>query len=491
MNTKQTKTETRIKKLFFTLSNRNVTIQQGTNWAINLKSNHVTYPPSSLDLTDTEILGYLLHELGHGIFTKTPTGKNRVTDSADQELLNMIEDLREEHWLKKTYPNAAAILDPKWSTDGQALARMADKIPPYQQFILNIANQFLGLPLMGESSVQQTIDGLQFQIPYVVEASRSTSDIVRKWGKIKSEFDLLKPKASDKPKPEGKGGDTSKAKGKKPIPRLGKCSFSDALQKPKPTPKQKKPGKKPGKKPSKGFSLAPFLDKTEEQTFDYNQLKSEATPLINEFNNRITHVLQDNQYNKAITGFTSGSTLTTNKLYKFKTNNYRFFEKRYSKVKSYEFAVMVDESGSMGNQMHEVKRAVVMVCEGLNKARVPYSITRFSDDVQLIKPLAADLSTMQKQRVADIHAHGGTNDSGAVRTALASLHNPRSKQIMLVITDGIGQSNEVRDLLAANRSVATLGIGLNVDVSTVYPNAINTSIDNLPTELINSLKKLI
>ena len=95
-----------------------------------------------------------------------------------------------------------------------------------------------------------------------------------------------------------------------------------------------------------------------------------------------------------------------------------------------------------------------------------------------------------KDRINSCQAHGGTYTVGAIQKTLKQFSG-NAKKILLVVTDGQDDIEGVRDILQKNRDVINIGIGLETDLSRSYTNHVNTTIEELPVELINKLRRVI
>lgn len=91
----------------------NVTTKAGDNWAVNLKTKELIYNPQTL-LTGTksELLGCLLHEIGHIRHTKfnyEPSEVDKKYPHATKDLLNVLEDLRVDVLMENSYSTSQEI----------------------------------------------------------------------------------------------------------------------------------------------------------------------------------------------------------------------------------------------------------------------------------------------------------------------------------------------------------------------------------------------
>jgi cobalamin biosynthesis protein CobT len=79
-----------------------------------------------------------------------------------------------------------------------------------------------------------------------------------------------------------------------------------------------------------------------------------------------------------------------------------------------------------------------------------------------------------------LNANGGTNDYAALNFAHGMLYRrPEARKVCFVLTDGEGdpEATRLQCESGARLGVTTIGIGIQQDVTQVYPNAVQ--IDNL------------
>lgn len=153
--------------------------------------------------------------------------------------------------------------------------------------------------------------------------------------------------------------------------------------------------------------------------------------------------------------------------------------------------ILLDVSGSMYDgirgkagqprttRMASAAPTCVALLETLSAAQVATALVTFDDYTSVLKPWNMN----HKKAITlleSIDGMGGSDDA----TALAHVHNmlyrrPEQRRLCFVLTDGQGDIQQAKAQVAsaARLGVTTIGIGINADVSHVYPN--NVQIDSL------------
>lgn len=149
--------------------------------------------------------------------------------------------------------------------------------------------------------------------------------------------------------------------------------------------------------------------------------------------------------------------------------------------KSFRFSLLVDISGSMdvGEKYVHSQACAVLMSEVLTRLNVPFEISVFNNDTQVVKPYDVKKPKKEeKNRIAEalVATGGNTVDYDAVderATALAT--HSEENRFLVVITDG-GSSNPealksaLKRALADNIRVIGIGIGAETtDVDKYYP----------------------
>lgn len=113
--------------------------------------------------------------------------------------------------------------------------------------------------------------------------------------------------------------------------------------------------------------------------------------------------------------------------------------------------------------------------ETLQKSQVATCVLTFGSSTAVVKPWS-EHHVKVAPRLNALRDGGGTNDYFAVRYAHKLLLNrPEQRKIAIVITDGQGKPAYVKNQCAVGErlGVTTIGIGIQMNVSSIYPNAVN------------------
>jgi cobalamin biosynthesis protein CobT len=156
--------------------------------------------------------------------------------------------------------------------------------------------------------------------------------------------------------------------------------------------------------------------------------------------------------------------------------------KRRSEVAGTDSAVtvVIDCSGSMdGDRMQNAVEVCYALLLTLGQAGVSTSVVTFSGVVSVLKPWSMPYQKA-KPLLERLNANGGTNDYAALNFAHGMLYRrPEARKVCFVLTDGEGdpEATRLQCESGARLGVTTIGIGIQQDVTQVYPNAVQ--IDNL------------
>jgi hypothetical protein len=156
-------------------------------------------------------------------------------------------------------------------------------------------------------------------------------------------------------------------------------------------------------------------------------------------------------------------------------------------------SILIDASGSTcGGILESELAAAHAIIDALRGADVKISVDAFACRTVRICDFGEGLAKFKARHYFGVNRCGGsTNDGDAVRYAHRRLFNrPEKRKVLLVLTDGHGKSDVVRESCraAANLGVTTIGIGIGVDVSRVYPQSIY--VDDISQLASVSLKQI-
>jgi len=164
--------------------------------------------------------------------------------------------------------------------------------------------------------------------------------------------------------------------------------------------------------------------------------------------------------------------------------------------------ILLDVSGSMYDgirvfgqprttRMASAAPTCAALLETLSAAQVATALVTFDDYTSVLKPWAMNYRKAITL-LESIDGMGGSDDA----TALAHVHNmlyrrPEQRRLCFVLTDGQGDIAQAKAQVAsaARLGVTTIGIGINADVSHVYPNHVQIdSLDDLGRVTFTKLK---
>jgi cobalamin biosynthesis protein CobT len=168
--------------------------------------------------------------------------------------------------------------------------------------------------------------------------------------------------------------------------------------------------------------------------------------------------------------------------------------KRRSEVDGIDSAVVIllDVSGSM--RRHRMPPAVeccAALLDSLDRAQVATCLLTFNHEASVAKAWS-DSKAKGIAALSKISAWGSTNDLFAVRYAHKLLaQRPEQRKVCIVLSDGCGQVEETaRQVLEGEAmGITTVGIGIQSDVSKVYPQHVLVSnLSDLGAASFKSIK---
>ena len=160
--------------------------------------------------------------------------------------------------------------------------------------------------------------------------------------------------------------------------------------------------------------------------------------------------------------------------------NVRLF-KRHQETEGIDSAVviLIDVSSSMENRLPHARSAAAALYQTLTQAGVAVAVVAFDHLASIPVPFGTSVAR-GVDAISRIMLGGSTSDYFAIRYAHELLLNRREqRKVVLSLTDGEGQPKQARHQveIGARLGITTIGIGIQENVSRVYPNAIR--IDNL------------
>lgn len=142
--------------------------------------------------------------------------------------------------------------------------------------------------------------------------------------------------------------------------------------------------------------------------------------------------------------------------------------------------ILLDVSGSMRRtRLKPAVECCIALLDSLDRAQVATALMSFGNSASMVKQWG-DSKTKAIAALSKADAWGGTNDYFAVRYAHKLLANrPEARKVCIVLSDGMGDVASTAKQVQAGEAlgITTIGIGIQADVSRVYPQSIE--VDNL------------
>jgi hypothetical protein len=449
------------------------------------------------DIDVQRYVGFAVHEMLHRKYTD-------FSINSDNSYLDQLHNAVEDAWIEHTGIDAkltgnisgllTALID---QIVGEANATVKDWTNPAQYpFIFAV---YLRRHLNTYVPVPEGLEPIIHGAALKVEKCKSSKDTmaVAKW--IMNQLHALpntptkKPgdKPSNKPsepqsgsgKGEGKGKPSNRLDGN-PHPSPGKAGAPKPSQQAREVePSLHRPDEKAGSGlwnegaylgESKQHTRYPWL--TEQPTVPA-RLRYEVKRL---FDNSGMEDFQRNRRSGAI---------NVNALHKIGITD-KLFQRRHE-VEGIDSAVVIclDVSGSMfedgkhnkkwgvSNRIVQAALTTRALLDALHRSQVATSVITFGSMSAVLKPFGEHPSKTGP-KLNGLRPGGSTNDYFAVRYAHRMLlQRPEQRKIAFVITDGIGRAEFVRKQCEAGErlGVTTIGIGIEMKVDKVYPNAIHVN----------------
>ena len=159
--------------------------------------------------------------------------------------------------------------------------------------------------------------------------------------------------------------------------------------------------------------------------------------------------------------------------------NDRLFKRRLE-VEGIDSAVVIvlDVSGSMeeactGTRIRPAVKTLAALLESLNAAGVATCVVTFANETSVLKPWAMPVKKALGE-IKGVCCGGSTNDYFAVRYAHELLlARSEARRVCFVITDGGGAAFTALQVQSGQRlGITTVGVGIGVDISDTYPQAV-------------------
>jgi cobalamin biosynthesis protein CobT len=149
------------------------------------------------------------------------------------------------------------------------------------------------------------------------------------------------------------------------------------------------------------------------------------------------------------------------------------------------------KDGSVTCRMAQAVKVCAALLETLTAAQVATSVVTYDDYTSVLKPWNMNYRKVLPM-LEQMGGEGGSNDYHAVMTAHQMLYaRPEQRKVCFVLTDGWGNMLATRQQVESGTrlGVTTIGIGINEDVCSVYPNSVRVNaIEDLGTMTFGKLK---
>lgn len=260
---------------------------------------------------------------------------------------------------------------------------------------------------------------------------------------------------------------------------------------------------------------------TEKDPTEYERVRQEVLPLINELENKLREIFTARRSSTWETGFRSGKVVDIKRRIQEKAKSVPVVQSKawqrreLPKEKDYAITLLVDLSGSMrqGNKMPETFKSVVALTEVLNRLSIDTEVIGFNDKLydyqsfgtRMSNDVRAKMGTMPRE----IHTEAARwNDDGwAVSEASKRLERRRGDhKVLMVLSDGVpepsqehsGSNYELGGVVKrvsteTGQKVVGIGVGSGTEhVKRYYPFSVaSIPAAKLPQELSALLQEVI
>jgi nitric oxide reductase activation protein len=194
---------------------KKVKVVSGDLWCCDVKRGVIYYPssgPFSIDvLTETQIKGILIHEVGHALYTKGIKDEHLLAPKKDYMLLlNCLEDLRIERQLMCRFPGTWDNFNKLLELSEPIIMASVDKVPEHISFLMNVRQIEWGRSIMPKTPlVKSELNRLTpaFKKALSADSTLEMDKIIKK--SIWEDYKKLFPK---KEQSDGSGGDSEGGK---------------------------------------------------------------------------------------------------------------------------------------------------------------------------------------------------------------------------------------------------------------------------------------
>ena len=479
-----------------------VRIREGKSWSYNFEDQCVNYRPEDLlNLYHDEVTSLILHECGHAKYSTAPHLSRYPGVISNDHIhklhlvINAIEDLRIEDQLRAYYPFGQNFLPEDSLKVRLVLANVfggktKEEVPIYVKYCLALYEAILGYHSTEvEPEIKEVLD-ITLEAGKKARLQESTQQLtevvcveiyphIKKW--------LDKYVEDEEQQQIGCGLVIKNMPGGRKIKNEELRRIEEVIDPP--------------------------------QYFDmYSELRPIIKPTIRSFQ----RILTDNRFDKHGGKYTSGK-LNQRKLYKFRNNDLKLFERRIiAKTKEYTFGLLVDESGSMTAgarpkhkmtdecRIYAATKAAILFANVLENLDINYGLWGFNGGFRPYRPIGHNkIDSKLKANFENMirSAWGPGADSNCDGHAIEEVNKTLSKypgrRVLLVISDGQPYpcyerkhtepdlKKQVKLIEKQGTTVIGIGIGDSQEVKKYYKHSVVVSeLRELPIALITVLKNV-
>lgn len=480
-----------------TLPELNVEFIGGKEWRYDTKTAQLTYVESDLEtLTDRQIISYVLHEIGHALFTTLPSGQEFMKNLPEPKyrldffrLMNSVEDVRIEELMMQRYPGVFDNFLYKFrKKDSTISSKVEWELPAPAQYIYSLQRAFWGKDLLNIKP--KVIEALEESEDPLFEAYQAKTTT----GMFNILVDKLRPiymkliedednddKEDDEGEWEGDGSggtppswltEQQKQALKKLLEDKSMLDMGELDKKlaelsaeipawegewekedfwkdidEELDNKEQKEGQwtRYGQTDPVSSSMInkgheePTLAK--EDYMSYEAMYAEIVEVLPFFKKKIRSIMKDNNYNRQWGTYRTGK-LNTKKLYRRKAGSEKVFSRKILRNhKDYLVCLLIDESGSMcsDEKNRNAAKATVLFSEVLHSAGIPFEIRSFNASHRCYKQSHETFTRKHRRQIERIilESHGRdawhNNDGYAVNNAAYNLVKNGGKSEKILI----------------------------------------------------------